>query len=321
VSRCLRGKLDVDAETRSKVQKIAAELGYRLPASRAKMESCTTLGVFIATRPNQTSLYNMYLQGASQAAEKLSALVTVSYAPPLERLATWDQGVSPAAYEPGRLNGSILIYDVAEQTARHLTSLGPCVSIAHEFPGTRLSHVEADNLGGIRAIMERLYSLGHRRIGFVSRRPWHFLWHRRRMAAYLECRHFMGLPEDPSYCVQPDSLDDDAFDGLVADRIIPLIKAGVRAWICVNDPVAALVYTRLVAAGYRIPQDVSITGFDGHKLPLLQTLTSVRLPAAEMGAAATQLLVRQIRNSDPMPQTIVVDVDLIEGETSGPCPV
>jgi DNA-binding LacI/PurR family transcriptional regulator len=322
VSRCLRGKSDVDLATRAKVLKIASELGYRPPATRAMSESCITLGVFIANKPHHGDLSRTYLQGASLAAEKLNALVTVSYTSPCEQAVPSDVILSSPALEPGRLNGSILIHhDIAEPVARRLASLAPCVAIAHEYPGLGISHVEADNLGGIRTLMERLHALGHTRIGFAGSFPCDFLWYRRRLAAYLESRLFLALPEDPRYCIRATTRTQAGYDELVSQRIIPLIEEGVRAWMCVNDPMAVDVCRRLVAAGYRIPQDVSITGFDGLKSVLPQPLTTIRLPAKAMGAAAVQLLVQQIRNTEWAAQTMVVGVECIEGETIGPCPV
>ncbi len=72
----------------------------------------------------------------------------------------------------------------------------------------------------------------------------------------------------------------------------------------------------------RVPQDVSVVGFDDIPFASLVSpaLTTVRMPTASMGAEAVNLLLRRLDTQDPTRNRVVLGVELVERESSGPAP-
>jgi DNA-binding LacI/PurR family transcriptional regulator len=136
-----------------------------------------------------------------------------------------------------------------------------------------------------------------------------------RYGSYARSLCRLGLEHKDNWLI--NVFDDCDFDRQ-ASRAIDAMRDGVTAFVCANDLVGYELCRRLIDRGVRVPQDISVTGFDAmtpmHGCPALTTL---RVPFAEMGATAmVQLLARIERASLPALQTLF-DCQLVEGQTTG----
>jgi LacI family transcriptional regulator len=178
--------------------------------------------------------------------------------------------------------------------------------------------ISAAHFSGARAITRHLVELGHRRIGVITGPP---DWHTRddRVGGHLAALAEAGMLGDAE---------------LMRDGE-PAAKTGVRAggelldlWprpsavACFNDKVAVGVMEAAAARGLRVPQDLSVTGFDDIDVSRATTprLTTVRQPLQEMGRTAVTMLMRQLDGHAHEALSMELETRLVVRESTGPAP-
>ena len=328
VSRCLRGQSYIHPATRNKVLKLASEMGYHRPqeSSRrrngAAKEKLVTFGVMICESEdisrNLTSPAYYILSGISAAAEKMNASLSTHFVSPERCRQIVDRRHHFPAMRAGRLSGLMLIYDWPSEVVRDLSKLFPCVTFlqpSHLDLG--VDCVGDDQAEGISMTVEHLYRLGHRRIGFLAGTG-HASWMFPRFTGYMQAIERLGLPRDTSLVINVFGSDLDC--EAQADVVVENLKRGVTAWVCDDDNIGYNLYRQLVARGLRVPQDVSIAGFNDLVPPQqdCMTLTNVHRPFQQMGIAALQRLLERIKCPEEKARHIQFACELVEGETTGP---
>ena len=150
-------------------------------------------------------------------------------------------------------------------------------------------YVGIDNYAGIRASFDHLRQLGHTRIGYVAGQLEYSLVFRERLAAYKTRLADAGLPYRPDWVVEGscklDAMEEDVFRVLSSpDR--------PTAMMCCFDGGAVSVKRAADRLGLRIPEDLSVVGFDDEDIAHLFTppLTTVRVPTFQMGRQAVHLM-------------------------------
>ena len=155
---------------------------------------------------------------------------------------------------------------------------------------------------------------GHRRIGFLTL-PANHVARRLRLRGYRRALKSSGIAFDPSLVVTGALVDPaEEYDGLPAalDRLLAL-PAPPTAICCANDKMAMRVYALLNGRGKRIPEDISVVGYDDYRIiteHLHPTLTSVELPYRAIGARAAERMVQLLSGPEEPNETVV---DLISG--------
>jgi DNA-binding LacI/PurR family transcriptional regulator len=215
----------------------------------------------------------------------------------------------------GALEGLVLIHRYADDVVRELARQTACVTLTFFVPGAQCDHIDSNHIGAMSKIVEHLYRLGHRRIGFVGHpnRPTNSL---ARFGAFAQALARLDLPLDLANVINiyGPPVDWDA----QADRVQKRLSQGVTAWVCSVDTVGYELHMRLKERGVRVPADVSITGYDADE-PMfgLPPLTSVRVPFVQMGAYALSRLIERInRPSLPLMQ-VLFDCEVVPGESTG----
>jgi DNA-binding LacI/PurR family transcriptional regulator len=179
--------------------------------------------------------------------------------------------------------------------------------------------VATDHVGGARELMRYLIGLGHRRIAYIgdarARTARHY-------QGYLEGLREAGLPEDPELQVRIDAdrLDDI---GESCVRVLLERKVPFTAIFAQIDLVAIGVLRALRAAGIRVPDDVSVVGFDN--IPsaehLQPPLTTVDHTVQEIGRLALLLLQDRMGGRyDGPARRVIIQPRLIIRASCGPCP-
>ncbi|GCE31335.1 transcriptional regulator [Dictyobacter alpinus] len=146
-------------------------------------------------------------------------------------------------------------------------------------------------LGGYTAT-EYLLSLGHRRIGIITG-PLHLMTSRARLAGYREALERAGIPVDPALICEGTYLLGDGFKQTYALLDLPEPPTAIFAG---NDAQATGVYQALYQRNIRIPDDMSVIGFDDvtYSAQMAPPLTTIRQPLVEIGKMATNMLLRLI---------------------------
>jgi DNA-binding LacI/PurR family transcriptional regulator len=193
-----------------------------------------------------------------------------------------------------------------------------------------VDRVGIDDRAAITQLAERLITLGHRNIGVVCmrlardrndgfasverQRTAHFHVQRARLAALASAFATVGV--DWAAVPVVERFDHSSANG--ASAAAQLLDAGpdVTALICTSDILALGALAEARRRGLRVPQDLSVTGFDGITEADRVGLTTIRQPVLEKGRAAGKLLLGAVEHGRP--RQITLATELIIGSTSAP---
>lgn len=329
VSRALRNLPGTDARTQATVLEAAAREGYRGGSARGNdtdaRRATPLVGMLICGEdPGQApaGVFARLLHGASESARQFNLSLLVDSLSPGRARAIALPGQQPPALRDGKVGGLILVGPFPPESVAELAIRHPCVRLTIRDVGVRLDCIGQDDQQAAHDLVEHLWRRGHRRIGFFcANRAARFTYGRARFAGYLEAMTLADLPLDPRRWVgvQGGVLSEaEAFA-----RAEALTRAGTTAWVCVHDALGYGLLAHLAGAGLRVPQDVSLVGFDAIPAPLglplgLPRLTSIQWPFEEMGATAVRRLLRRIRNPLLAVGNTVYPGTLIPGQSTRP---
>ena len=179
-----------------------------------------------------------------------------------------------------------------------------------------ISNLRIDYFSGIEQIVKYLHKNGHKRIAFVAGRPG-LKSNVARLQAYEKCMRAVGLEPGPVLH------GDLRFEGgLSAGSAIAKLSPRPSAVIAVNDLTAVGVIKGLLKAGLRVPDDVSVTGFDKTRLAEYSnpTITTVDIHRDLLGKMAADALHELSCSTNPEGREYQIPAELILGESSGPAP-
>jgi LacI family transcriptional regulator len=186
------------------------------------------------------------------------------------------------------------------------------------LPEADLPSVGATNWAGGLAATEHLLSRGHRRIGAISG-PADYLCSRARVDGYRSALERAGAPFDPALVRHADFQHEGGF--LRGGELLDLAERPT-AIFAGSDQQALGVYEAARQRGLRIPQDLSVVGFDD--LPAARwvspPLTTVRQPLAEMGRVAAEMLSSLIEGAPVRSQRVELSTELIVRESTAELP-
>jgi DNA-binding LacI/PurR family transcriptional regulator len=180
-----------------------------------------------------------------------------------------------------------------------------------------VSKLRIDYFSGMKQIVEYLYKSGHRRIAFVAGRP-KLKSNVARLQAYEKCMSDLGLQTGP---VIPGDLRFEG--GLAAGLTIAKMSAPrPTAVMAVNDLTAVGVIKGLLKGGLRVPQDISVTGFDNTRLAEYSnpSITTVDVHRDMLGQMAADALHELSASPNPQGREYQIPAELILGESSGTAP-
>jgi LacI family transcriptional regulator len=193
------------------------------------------------------------------------------------------------------------------ETLRHRRF--PHVLVDHQGVSFEVPSVGASNWQGGYDGTRYLIGLGHRRIGFITG-DMTLGCARDRLVGYQQAMSEAGLPLDPALVREGDFLQPQSF--LCANELLDLAERPTAIFAS-NDVSAFGVMEAVRHRGLRIPEDVSILGFDDipQAAQVYPALTTVRQPLAEMGRTAVQLLFTYIDEPDAPIKRIELPTELI----------
>src|SRR5580692_6232648 len=179
-----------------------------------------------------------------------------------------------------------------------------------------MSNLRIDYSSGVKQLVHHLHAKGHRRIGFIAGRP-RLKSNNVRLEAYEKCMRDLGLEPGPIL------RGDLRFEGgLAAGLAIAKLEPRPTAVVAVNDLTAVGVIKGLLKAGCRVPQDVSVTGFDNTRLAEYSnpSITTVDIHRDMLGQMAADALHELSASPNPQGREYQIPAELILGDSSGPAP-
>jgi LacI family transcriptional regulator len=290
VSKVLNGRNDVAPATRALVQEHLHEHDY--VARRAKPALAPAIELFFHGQLN--AYHTEVLQGAVEAATEAGVAVVVSMRPRGER----GSGPSrPAAWvrELATAGRQAAIVVTSELAAADLTALTrarmPVVVIDPlNLPSARVTSVGSTNFAGGLLATQHLLDLGHRRIAYLGGPP-AAACNQARLHGYRGAMEAVGAPVSDEYVRTGRFSYEHGVAGGTAFLDLPAPPTAVFAG---SDETALGVIEAARVRGLRIPEDLSVVGFDDTPVARLAAppLTTVRQPLREMGAVAVRTALR-----------------------------
>ncbi|MDN3495728.1 substrate-binding domain-containing protein [Planococcus sp. APC 4015] len=310
VSRVLNGRPGISAPKRQEIERLLEDRGYE----RRKPRRGTSLIDFVISSL-ETQWATELLRGAQAEAARAGAdlVVTATDGRPagspdwIERLAA--RGT----------DGVVLVVSELDPSARDELSRLHVPVVVIDPVGTdtdAYATVSATDWVGGREATEHLLALGHRRIGYITG-PMNLECHQDRLDGYISALGRNKLPRDTSLVREGDSLTagGERLGGELldlADRPTAIISG--------SDEQAYGVYLAARARRLRIPEDLSVVGFDDVDLCRWVTpqLTTVRQPLANMASEATRLLLALARGENLASTQVRLASELIVRDSTAP---
>ena len=325
VSRALKGDCAISASTRAQVLEMASRLGYNPTVStrfrrsgEPRPDDERPFCVLIQTDDEVIGAHttvSRYLAGMSVAAEEFRRPLIVHYIRLCNREHAYEPDKLPAPLRDGRAVGAVLLHYYPAEVVRRMAEQFPCISVIYDYRVAGVDSVGMNEMEMVSRMTDRLIADGHRRIGFAGNLRRHS-WACRRFAGRIASFSAAGIDLAPELQFELDA-GDNAPE--LYDDIADAVHSGMTALVAANDEIGYAVIHQMHRRGIRVPEELSVTGFDGIEPPLgMPRLCSARMPAEDMGAAAIRALAE--RSSHPaMPvRQILLDCPWIPGETTGP---
>ncbi|MEV0090876.1 LacI family DNA-binding transcriptional regulator [Streptomyces sp. NPDC050738] len=314
VSKVLHNRSDVSSKTRTKVQRLLEQHGYRAGGSRPADPALPHGGLIDFVINELDSPWAVELiRGAEETLHDVGMGLVVSATHGRSRLAR--QWLDSLATRPTR--GAILVVPeltpAQHQELRRLSLPFALVAPVDE-PAPGVPWVGATNWPGGLAATRHLTELGHRRIAVISG-PERRLTSRARVGGYRSALEEAGIAYDEELVRYGDFTH-----GLAHRHALDLLRLPDRptAIFAGSDHQALGTYRAAASLGLRIPEDLSVVGFDD--LPFADwvtpRLTTVRTPLAEMTALAARMVLQLIAGESPPTTRVEVATELIVREST-----
>ncbi len=186
------------------------------------------------------------------------------------------------------------------------------VDVGPDRPGFSLLKVDYHN--GIRQGVQHLAALGHRKIGFISG-PARLHSAQSRLLAFTNSLRECGIPPDPSWLVQGDHTLEG---GIAAMETVLASERVPTAIMCSNDMTAIGVLHKAYRAGLRVPDDLSVIGFDDIHMArvTIPPLTSIHMSRLDLARAAVTALRAHLEGTGP-DREHKIETHLVVRETTG----
>ncbi len=302
----------VSEEARTKVLKAIEELGYHPSRAARGLASKTSGNIGFILSEDHFSLaepfYTKIFLGTEFEARNHNYYIILTTVGTRFREPT----DVPRFLLEHNVDGVIIAGRVNAKLVAYVDRMGlPIVLVDFAVPRKHYSSIQIDNNKGACLAVEHLLNLGHRDIGFVGGDITHPSIAARH-AAFRDCLTDHEITPNPNLIVTdlPGTAVQDGADGLKA-----ILDRGGRptALFAANDAIAIGCMQHARRRGIRIPQDISLVGFDDIETSahLDPPLTTIRVMKEELGAAAVRTLVQTVKAKSATTMTVHVPVELV----------
>ncbi len=293
VSKVLNGRSDVSAATRTRVQELLDQNGYRPRGGRR--DAHVRPAIELAFEGDLHAYSAEIIQGVVDAAAPTGTHVVLSRrptgAPPVDGPPDeWARDLADSGVRALIAVTSIMSSEqlaALAQAGVHLVVIDPL-----ELPNVDVTSIGSTNFAGGLAAAQHLLDLGHRRIAFLGGHP-RAACNQARMHGFRAALERADVPVPAHYVRSSHFMYADGVTGGAALLDLPIRPTAVFA---ASDEIAVGVMEAARARGLRIPEDLSIVGFDDTQLARMSSppLTTVRQPLAEMGGVAVRTALRLV---------------------------
>ncbi len=312
VSHALNGTGQVSRKTRQVVLAVVRELGYfpNAHARRLALHNSKTLGMIVS------DIENPFFPDIMKSFQTRA------------RHHGYDVIWSDTNYDPARMQRAaeemlqhqvrgvaIMTSEMSRQLIDEITRRRIAVTFLDLGSAEKyVSTLRIDYSSGVEQVVRHLFQLGHRRMAFAGGRVT-LKSNMARQQAYVDSMKSLNL--DPGAILQGDLRFSG---GLAAGHEVLKLRPMPTAVVAVNDLTAVGVMKALTTAGARVPEDVSVAGFDNTHLAeyVTPTLTTVEIHRELLGRVAADALHQLSSASDPQGEEVPIPAELVVRASTGP---
>lgn len=317
VSRTCKNNPSISEETKERVRKAMAELGYEpnFQASNLASQNSRTIGIILpasAKEVYENSFYLEAIQGISHYCNGRQYMTTIVTGQDEAEILDAVRSMSRS----DKVDGFIILYSKKEDPViDYLFNEGLLyilIGKATQYTNQTI-YIDNDNLLAGREATEYLYQLGHRRIAYLGSDS-SLMFSADRKAGYQLALASHQLPVRPEYCVEVKNVsenNEEAIRGLLMQKDRPTA-------ILVSDDILAVSLERVCLENHlAIPEDLSIISFNNSLFARLTSpqLTSIDIGAGQLGSEAASQIINHIENPNLLATKIIVPHHLIERDS------
>jgi DNA-binding LacI/PurR family transcriptional regulator len=315
VSRVMNGSPSVRPATRDRVLEAVKALNYR-PSSVARSLSLQRTMVVAAllpwfTNPSAVQRVRGIVEGLSGSQYDLMVFDIESEDRQRRAFELFDRG--------DRADGLLVVSTLPpeQEVERIKAARIPCILVDAVHPA--LPSIAVDDVGGGELATRHLVELGHRRIALIGDTPpeFRFDWSRDRTRGFERALRQAGIAVRPEYVREGTRLLHVA--RAIAAELLSLPERPT-AIFAASDTQALGVLEAARGLGIRVPQELSVVGFDDIEVASYVGLTTVRQPLAESGRRGAELLLRALGGRPVDLRTELLPLELVVRGTTGPAP-
>ena len=315
VSKALSGQKGVSEEVREKIRSIAEELGYQQPsvARKSQNRKSYNIGILISERflvKYESFYWQMYQAVATRATAKecFTMLEVIG-------VAEEENSKMPKLVQERKVDGIIVIGKMMDAYLQHLnTEAGIPVIYLDYYNGREASDsVISNSYYGTYELTYYLYRMGHRKIAYVgtllateSITDRYFGYRK----ALLE----LGLEQKKEWVLDDRHIETGEIDTV---NMLQIPNDMPTAFVCNCDLTASFLIKKLKDNGYRVPEDISVVGFDNYLYPGLSDIqiTTYEVDLGEMAKKTVHNMISKISNENYKPGVHIVEGHLVLKES------
>jgi LacI family transcriptional regulator/LacI family repressor for deo operon, udp, cdd, tsx, nupC, and nupG len=311
VSSVMNRKPNVSAETSERVMEVIRKLNYQPDRIARSLSVKKTQSIGIVVKQIDNPYFTKIIRGVfsfMSEREYTVLLGSSELSPAKERKSVETllrQQVDGLILSPLQGPGADLSY-----LSGWIQDQGPLV-LLEKVPNLAVNVVDIQNAKAAVQAVEYLIRLGHRRIAYYAG-PGYSMHNQERLSGFQQAMMKYGLPVLEGFVSEAGVYIEDGFRA--AHRQFSESGEKPTAIFCFNDLVAIGAMNALSGLGFRVPEDASVIGFDDIEFceSVKVPLSSVRVPAFEMGRAAAELLLKQIEDhGENARETVELDATLV----------
>ena len=317
VSRTCKNNPSISEETKERVRKAMAELGYEpnFQASNLASQNSRTIGIILpasAKEVYENSFYLEAIQGISHYCNGRQYMTTIVTGQDEAEILDAVRSMSRS----GKVDGFIVLYSRKDDPVIDFLFneglLYILIGKATQYTNQTI-YIDNDNLLAGQEAAEYLYQLGHRRIAYLGSDS-SLMFSADRKAGYQLALTTHQIPIRPEYCVEVKNVsanNEEVIRELLMQEDRPTA-------ILVSDDILALSLERVCLENHlSIPEDLSIISFNNSLFARLTSpqLTSIDIGSGQLGSEAASQIINHIENPNLLATKIIVPHHLIERDS------
>lgn len=308
VSRVINGDEKVSSKTREKVNAVIQQYNFQ-PNLAARGLASKKSGILGLVIPEQVSklfsdpYFAQLIHGVTTACNEKKYTVMLWLAEP-----EYERSTITQILHNGLIDGVIvtsMIMDDPIVQSLHESEM-PFVLVGRH-PKLDVNYVDVDNIQGGMDATAHLLRSGRKRVATITG-PLNMIAGNDRYLGYLKAHQQFGLEADPSLKVEGSFTENSGYESMKI-----LLPRNPDAVFAASDMMAIGALQALREAGKKVPEDISIVGFDDIQLSaqVAPPLTSIRQPSDQMGAMAVETLIECILHPQPQTRHLLLSTELV----------